>query len=91
MFEKVGQLAERVATSVSRRDFLGRFGRGAMAVAAAAAGLLALPNSAQAAAQYCDVTSEAECIGKKFGSRCVDASGPGRCKNFGNINSCYCG
>ena len=34
MLEKVSQLAEHVATSVSRRDFLGRFGKGALAVAA---------------------------------------------------------
>ena len=40
MFEKVSRIAERAATSASRRQFLGRIGTGAMATAAACAGLL---------------------------------------------------
>ena len=40
MLKKVSEVAQRAATNVSRRRFLGRFGKGAMAVAAAAAGLL---------------------------------------------------
>jgi hypothetical protein len=43
MLEKVNQLAEQAATNVSRRQFLGRLGRSAMAVAAASGGLLAVP------------------------------------------------
>lgn len=49
MFEKVSQVAEQVATSVSRRGFLGKFGRGAMTLAASVGGLLALPGDAEAA------------------------------------------
>ena len=40
MFEKVSRIAEQAATSASRRQFLGRIGTGAMATAAALAGLL---------------------------------------------------
>ncbi len=40
MFEKVSQAAEKAATNVSRRRFLGRIGRGAGVAAAAFAGLL---------------------------------------------------
>ncbi len=43
MFEKFGQVAEKMAGSASRRGFLGRFGSGAMALAAALGGLLAFP------------------------------------------------
>ena len=49
MFDKVSQVAEQTATSTSRRQFLGRLGRGAMLAAAAAGGLLALPGEIRAA------------------------------------------
>jgi hypothetical protein len=49
MLKKFNQLAEQAATSVSRRQFFGRFGRGAVAVAAAMGGMLVLPGEAQAA------------------------------------------
>ena len=48
MFEKVSQIAEQAATNVSRRRFFGRFGRGAMAVAAGVAGLLVSSRDASA-------------------------------------------
>ncbi len=53
MFEKVSQAAERVATGLSRRGFLGRLGRGALGVAAALGGVLALPGQARAAGGRC--------------------------------------
>ena len=59
MFEKVSQMAEQAATNVSRRQFLGRFGRGAMVVAAAAGGLLAYPGGALAGRKRC--SSDADC------------------------------
>jgi hypothetical protein len=46
MFERVGNLAERVATNVSRRAFLGRLGRGALGLAAVIGGVLAFPGQA---------------------------------------------
>jgi hypothetical protein len=48
MFEKISQIAELAATGVSRREFLGRLGRGAAAAAAATAGILAHPGEALA-------------------------------------------
>jgi hypothetical protein len=50
MLEKLTRQAESVATglSVSRRGFLGRAGRGAMAAAGALGVLLAAPGKAQA-------------------------------------------
>jgi hypothetical protein len=46
MLEKITQLAEQAATSASRRQMLGRFGRAAAAAAAMLAGLL--PSQAHA-------------------------------------------
>jgi hypothetical protein len=50
MFEKLTRQAEQVATelSLSRRGFLGRAGRGALAAAGALGALLAAPNRAGA-------------------------------------------
>ncbi len=48
MFEKVSRIAEQATTSASRRQFLGRIGTGAMATAAAFAGLLAHVSPARA-------------------------------------------
>ena len=49
MLEKVSQLAEQAATTVSRRQFLGRFGTGALAAAAVLGGVLGSPTNSQAA------------------------------------------
>ncbi len=57
MLDRVGDLAERVATNVSRRAFLGRLGQGALGLAAVIAGALALPGRAQADGQCCLVIS----------------------------------
>jgi hypothetical protein len=48
MFDRVGDLAERVATHVSRRAFLGRLGQGALGLAAVIGGVLAFPGEAGA-------------------------------------------
>jgi hypothetical protein len=69
MFEQISQLAEHTATRASRRQFLGRVGRGAMGVAAAIGGLLVLPGDAQAAG-WCGPNSYPVCRGKPLGSRC---------------------
>jgi hypothetical protein len=47
MFERLGQMAEVVATGVSRRQFLGRLGQAA-ALAAGALAFFGLPNPAPA-------------------------------------------
>lgn len=48
MFEKFSVVAEQAAISASRRQFLGRLGRGAMLAAATIGGLLAMSSSAEA-------------------------------------------
>ena len=48
MFERVGSFAERMATGVSRRAFLGRLGKGALATAGVVAGMFALGGEAKA-------------------------------------------
>jgi hypothetical protein len=70
MFEKLSQMAEQAATSVSRRQFLGRFG-GAAALACGAAGLLA---QTARAGVICDANSWG-CAGKRAGSSCSTTKG----------------
>jgi hypothetical protein len=48
MLQKVSQVAEQVATRLSRRAFLGKAGKSALAVAGVLGGFLALPNDAHA-------------------------------------------
>ncbi len=55
MFDRVGNLAERVATNVSRRAFLGRLGQGALGLAAAIGGIFAFPNEVRADCLRCAV------------------------------------
>jgi hypothetical protein len=83
MFERFHQLAEKTATRASRRQFLGRLGRGAMAVAAGLGSLLATGRVAQAARgrHICgELSVLADCRGKPVNSKCVGPSGPGMCK-----------
>ena len=97
MLEKVSQIAEQAATSVSRRHFLGRFGKGAMALAAAAGVLLAVPTTARAGrnVRMCSTESGVlECQGKPYGSTCEN-NGPGKCvgpktEERGVYNCNYC-
>jgi hypothetical protein len=53
MFDKVSQAAEKLATHVSRRAFLGRLGQGALATAGVLGGLLAFGGKAQAYILWC--------------------------------------
>lgn len=83
MLEQFSQLAERVATSASRRQFLGQLGRGAMLVAAAAGGLLALPagsHGGRRAPRACDADSWATCQGSVEGDSCLTNEGYGVCQ-----------
>ncbi len=52
MFDKVSEAAERLATNVSRRAFLGRLGQGALATVGVLAGLLAISPPAMAGTLY---------------------------------------
>ena len=70
MFEKLSQLAEQAAASVSRRQFLGRFGRAA-ALAAAAGALLAQPALARRQRGQCsNWASDIGCQGWPVGHAC---------------------
>lgn len=76
MFEKVSSAAEQVATSLSRRAFLGKLGRGALA--GVMGGFLALPCEAQAGGPYCC------CAG-----RCLRGKSCGRgCYRVKSCNDC---
>lgn len=59
MFEKVSQIAEHAATSASRREFLGRLGRGALVAAGTAASFVAFGSEAQAGRRRC--TTDGQC------------------------------
>ena len=79
MLEKVCEIAEQAATSVSRRQFLGRIGRGAAATAAVLGGLLALPAVSHAGkkVQTCSLDGPT-CLGQLAGSPC--SGGKGVCR-----------
>ncbi len=81
MFEKVSQAAERAAVGVSRREWLGAIGRGALVVATSAGGLLATAGAAQAAVAWCGAYSNAACRGKVQGASCLAGRYPGVCRN----------
>jgi hypothetical protein len=53
MFDRVGSSAERVATDVSRRAFLGRLGQGALGFATVIGSVVSLPSQARAAEAWC--------------------------------------
>jgi hypothetical protein len=60
MFEKLSEIAERSATSASRREFLGRVGRRAMIAAGVVGGFLAFGSEGQAGKNR-RCTSDANC------------------------------
>jgi hypothetical protein len=70
MFERVGNLAKRVATEVSRRAFLSRLGKGALGLAAVLGGVLAFPGQARAASAWCCLCFSIT------GNTCSPANGP---------------
>jgi hypothetical protein len=98
MFEKVSQAAEQVATGASRREFLGQFGRGAMAAAAALGGVLALPAISAAARKppaTCGSSSYISCVERNTGDPCISALGrSGVCRydkiDFTPADACEC-
>jgi len=69
MLETIQHLAERTATNVSRRNFLGVLGRGAAASAMFAAVVLTTGSDVHAAA-VCGADSTPICRGRDVGSRC---------------------
>jgi hypothetical protein len=90
MLEKFSEIAERAATNASRRQFLGRVGRGALAAVAIVGSALARPGIAEAGPKYCGAGSTASCIGKNAGDPCDNGIyGLGVCKSYGRT-SCIC-
>src|SRR5262245_3261566 len=90
MLEKVSQSAEKLATTTSRREFLGRIGGRAMAAAAALGGLLALPAIAKAGRRnvLCGTNSSIWCYTHTVGAPCGNG---GKCTVIkGTVNDCYC-
>ena len=96
MLEKVSQLAEQAATSVSRRQFLGRIGKGSAAAAAALAGLLVLPAATRAGrgGGVCTTESVGSCRGLPVNSPCIVTTGvEGRCAVTTKVDGvwyCHC-
>src|SRR5262245_31622784 len=91
MFDKLSQMAEQAATSVSRREVLGRFGRAA-ALAAAAGALLAQSAFAARPISRCDsYYSDGSCANQNVGafcgyrSKCVATADLG-----GGLYACSC-
>jgi hypothetical protein len=78
MFERISHLAEHAATNVSRRQMLGALGRTAMVIAAAAAGLLALPGAADGKRppRACDANPSSSCLGRNVGDVCFTGLSP---------------
>ena len=99
MFEKISQMAEQCAGGVSRRQFLGRMGRLALAVAAGAAGILSLPAVSQAAGRpprVCSANSFPSCAGLPEGTACFADDAFGRCVgprrrgDKSTVTTCFC-
>jgi hypothetical protein len=53
MFDKISEAAEKLATNVSRREFMGGLGKGALALAGAMGAMLAFPRLVQAGKGLC--------------------------------------
>jgi hypothetical protein len=92
MLEKVSEMAERTATNVSRRQFLGRFGRTATSAAAVLGGFLAFPGLAAGGRKprvLCNAQSVTACINHYVGDKCGKHS---RCEvhKESTDNYCYC-
>jgi hypothetical protein len=101
MIDKIGNLAERLATNVSqsRRGFLARLGQAALGAAGALGGLLALPGAAQAAPRrhgYCQVAADVGSQGWLTGwcvsyRDCARAFTYTQCGGRGTLNARVCG
>lgn len=89
MFERVGRMAAQMATSVSRRQFLRRFGGSAMTLAAAVGGMLSLPAVSLGDKRpfVCPEGSYWRCVGQAEGFPCDFDS---VCKRSKHSNLCEC-
>ncbi len=86
MFEQIGRAAEKVAAGVSRRDFLGRAGKGALALAGALGAFLALPGDV-AAGNGCQPGTRMVRCPTGFKVCCPNGT---KCRGCDAYNGCYC-
>jgi hypothetical protein len=88
MFEKVNQIAEQMATNESRRQFLGRLGRGALFTAGIVGGFLAFGSEAEAGRRRC--TTDTGCPRGYIceAGRCVRGVRPPQVCGIGSDNYC---
>jgi Cys-rich repeat protein len=88
MLKKFNHLAEQAATVASRREFLGRIGRGAVIAAGAVAGYVAFGSEAQAGRRGC--TTDAQCPRGRIceAGRCVKGVRPPQACGIGSDNYC---
>jgi hypothetical protein len=93
MFEKVSQVAQQVATQISRRSFLGKVGQFALALAGLLGGLLAVSDDAQAIGRgpvCCYVEGVAVCrLRQGKDERCPAGTVPGPCGEGSFPPYCY--
>ncbi len=90
MFKRVNQLAEQVVTTASRREFLGRVGRGALVTAGVIGGFLAFGSEAQAGRRRRKCcTTDANCPRGHIcvGGRCIKGV-RGQACGVGSDNYC---
>jgi hypothetical protein len=85
MFDKVSEVAERVATNVSRRAFLGRLGQGALGIAAAIGGALALPARAQAGSAHCCICYSPYYRCYQTSTSCIQDCQKVKCADYPNL------
>ena len=97
MFEKISHIAEQAATNVSRRQFLGRFGRSAAVTVTALGGFLTLPAVTQGGkrVQHCSSGSSWGCVGKTVGAGCDGGNRGSKCQPRDKHDKsptvwCYC-
>jgi hypothetical protein len=88
MFEKVSKVAEQAATNASRREFLGRLGRGALFAAGAAASFVAFGSEAQAGRRCC--TTDGDCRNGRIceAGRCVKGVRPPQVCGMDSVPFC---
>ena len=76
MFDKFSRAAEKAAASVGRREFFGRLGRGAAALAAGLGGVLLTATDAEATGGWCcggfGWCCKGKCNGIGITMRCSD-------------------
>lgn len=83
MFEKLMQAAEQLATGVSRRQFLGRLGRAALAAAAVVGGAAAMAGEARAGGGCPQGTHRVSCFVRSPSTICCPAGKRCSCNHTG--------